>query len=66
MRPMASIYQLNSMEDTATAAGRLLEDEVLECVKVDCMIARKNVLLQGVLELHLLKWPNAVKLRRLG
>jgi hypothetical protein len=36
MRPMASIYQPNSMEDTATAAGRLMEEEVLECIEVDC------------------------------
>jgi len=36
MRPMASIYQPNSMEDAATAAGRLMEEEVLECIEVDC------------------------------
>jgi hypothetical protein len=33
---MASIYQPNSMEDAATAAGRLMEEEVLECIEVDC------------------------------
>jgi hypothetical protein len=36
MRPMASIYQPNSMEDVATVAGRLMEAEVLECIEVDC------------------------------
>jgi hypothetical protein len=36
MRPMASIYQPNSMEDAATVAGRLMEEEVLECIEVDC------------------------------
>jgi hypothetical protein len=29
-RQMASIYQPNSIEDTATVAGRLMEKEALE------------------------------------
>jgi hypothetical protein len=32
---MASIYQPNSMEDAATVAGRLMEEEVIEYFKVD-------------------------------
>jgi hypothetical protein len=32
---MASIYQPNSMEDAATVAGRLMEEEVLEYIEVD-------------------------------
>ena len=35
MRPMASIYQPNSMENAATVAGRLMEEEVIEYIEVD-------------------------------
>jgi hypothetical protein len=31
---MVSIYQPNSMEDAATAAGRLMEEEVIEYIDV--------------------------------
>jgi hypothetical protein len=30
------IYQPNAMEDAATVAGRLMEEEVLECIELDC------------------------------
>jgi hypothetical protein len=35
-RSLASLYQSDSTVDAATVAGRLMEEEVLECIEVDC------------------------------